>query len=45
MPVGGIWLLYLLDYNLSVAAAVGFIALAGVSAEFGVIMLLYLKQA
>ena len=43
--VGGIWLLYLLDYNLSVAAAVGFIALAGVSAEFGVIMLLYLKQA
>lgn len=43
--VGGIWLLYLLDYNLSVAGAVGFIALAGVSAEFGVIMLLYLKQA
>ena len=43
--VGGIWLLYLLDYNLSVAAAVGFIALAGVSAEFGVIMLLYLKTA
>ncbi len=43
--VGGIWLLYLLDYNLSVAGAVGFIALAGVSAEFGVIMLLYLKHA
>src|SRR5688572_12342186 len=43
--VGGIWLLYLLNYNLSVAAAVGFIALAGVAAEFGVIMLLYLKQA
>ena len=43
--VGGIWLLYLLSYNLSVAGAVGFIALAGVSAEFGVIMLLYLKQA
>ena len=43
--VGGIWLLWLLDYNLSVAAAVGFIALAGVSAEFGVIMLLYLKNA
>lgn len=43
--VGGIWLLYLLNYNLSVAGAVGFIALAGVSAEFGVIMLLYLKQA
>ena len=43
--IGGIWLLYGLDYNLSVAAAVGFIALAGVSAEFGVIMLLYLRQA
>jgi Cu(I)/Ag(I) efflux system membrane protein CusA/SilA len=43
--VGGIWLLYLLGYNLSVAGAVGFIALAGVAAEFGVIMLLYLKQA
>jgi Cu(I)/Ag(I) efflux system membrane protein CusA/SilA len=43
--VGGIWLLYLLGYNLSIAGAVGFIALAGVSAEFGVIMLLYLKQA
>ena len=43
--VGGIWLLYLLNYNLSVAGSVGFIALAGLSAEFGVIMLLYLKQA
>jgi Cu(I)/Ag(I) efflux system membrane protein CusA/SilA len=43
--VGGIWLLYFLNYNLSVAAAVGFIALAGVAAEFGVIMLLYLRQA
>ena len=43
--VGGIWLLYLLSFNLSVAGAVGFIALAGVSAEFGVIMLLYLKTA
>jgi Cu(I)/Ag(I) efflux system membrane protein CusA/SilA len=43
--VGGIWLLYGLSYNLSVAGVVGFIALAGVSAEFGVIMLLYLKQA
>jgi len=43
--VGGIWLLYLIGYNLSVAGAVGFIALAGVSAEFGVIMLLYLKHA
>ncbi|RZU00897.1 efflux RND transporter permease subunit [Rivibacter subsaxonicus] len=43
--IGGVWLLWLLGYNLSVAAAVGFIALAGVAAEFGVIMLLYLKQA
>jgi len=43
--VGGVWAMWLLDYNLSVAVAVGFIALAGVSAEFGVIMLLYLKQA
>lgn len=42
---GGIWLLYLLDYNVSIATGVGFIALAGVAAEFGVIMLLYLKQA
>src|SRR5207244_7889770 len=43
--VGGIWLLYVLGYNLSVAGAVGFIALAGVAAEFGVIMLLYLTHA
>ncbi|GAA5786316.1 efflux RND transporter permease subunit [Chitiniphilus shinanonensis] len=43
--VGGVWFLDLLGYHLSVAAGVGFIALAGVSAEFGVIMLLYLKQA
>ena len=42
---GGIWLLWLLGHNLSVASGVGFIALAGVSAEFGVIMLLYLKQS
>ncbi|NDP60393.1 MAG: efflux RND transporter permease subunit, partial [Oxalobacteraceae bacterium] len=42
---GGIWLLWLLDQHMSVASAVGFIALAGVSAEFGVIMLLYLRQA
>jgi Cu(I)/Ag(I) efflux system membrane protein CusA/SilA len=42
---GGIWLLWLLGHNLSVAGGVGFIALAGVSAEFGVIMLLYLKHA
>lgn len=42
---GGVWFLYLLGYNLSVATGVGFIALAGVAAEFGVVMLLYLKQA
>jgi len=42
---GGLWLLYLLGYNQSVASGVGFIALAGVSAEFGVVMLIYLKQA
>ncbi|MCE3607306.1 efflux RND transporter permease subunit [Massilia sp. P8910] len=42
---GGVWLLWLLGHNVSVASAVGFIALAGVSAEFGVIMLLYLKHA
>ena len=42
---GGLWLLYLLGYNQSVASAVGFIALAGVAAEFGVVMLIYLKQA
>jgi Cu(I)/Ag(I) efflux system membrane protein CusA/SilA len=43
--VGGFWLMYALGYHLSIAAAVGFIALAGVAAEFGVVMLLYLKQA
>ncbi|MGF1546468.1 MAG: efflux RND transporter permease subunit [Thiotrichales bacterium] len=43
--VGGLWLLWVLDYNLSVAAAVGLIALAGVAAEFGVVMLLYLNNA
>jgi Cu(I)/Ag(I) efflux system membrane protein CusA/SilA len=43
--IGGVWFLYLLGYNLSVATGVGFIALAGVAAEFGVIMLLYLKNA
>ena len=42
---GGVWFLYLLGFNLSVATGVGFIALAGVAAEFGVIMLLYLKNA
>ncbi|EMB4321759.1 efflux RND transporter permease subunit [Pluralibacter gergoviae] len=43
--IGGVWLLWLLGYNLSVAGAVGFIALAGVAAEFGVIMVLYLNSA
>jgi Cu(I)/Ag(I) efflux system membrane protein CusA/SilA len=43
--VGGFWTLYALGHNLSVAGVVGFIALAGVAAEFGVVMLLYLKQA
>ncbi|MFQ5663969.1 MAG: efflux RND transporter permease subunit [Terriglobia bacterium] len=43
--VGGIWLLYLQSYNLSVAVWVGFIALAGVSAEIGVVMIVYLDQA
>ena len=42
---GGIWMLYLLGYNQSVATGVGFIALAGVAAEFGVVMLIYLKHA
>ncbi len=42
---GGFWLLWLLGYNQSVATAVGFIALAGVAAEFGVVMLIYLKHA
>jgi copper/silver efflux system protein len=43
--IGGVWLLYWLDYELSVATAVGFIALAGVAAEFGVVMLIYLRHA
>jgi Cu(I)/Ag(I) efflux system membrane protein CusA/SilA len=43
--VGGVWLLWLLDFNLSVAAAIGFVALAGVAAETGVVMLLYLDHA
>ena len=42
---GSIWFLYLLNYNLSIATGVGFIALAGVAAEFGVVMLIYLKHA
>jgi len=43
--IGGFWYIWLLGHNLSVAGAVGFIALAGVAAEFGVVMLLYLKHA
>lgn len=43
--IGGIWLLYLLGYDLSVAVGVGFIALAGVAVEIGVVMLVYLNQA
>ncbi|MEO7825998.1 MAG: efflux RND transporter permease subunit, partial [Allosphingosinicella sp.] len=43
--IGGFWLIYMLGHALSVASAVGFIALAGVAAEFGVVMLLYLNQA
>jgi Cu(I)/Ag(I) efflux system membrane protein CusA/SilA len=43
--VGGLWLMYLLGHHLSVASGVGFIALAGVAAEFGVIMLVYLDNA
>jgi Cu(I)/Ag(I) efflux system membrane protein CusA/SilA len=43
--IGGVWLLYLEDFNLSVASGVGFIALAGVAAEIGVIMLVYLNQS
>jgi Cu(I)/Ag(I) efflux system membrane protein CusA/SilA len=43
--VGGVWILWLLGHNVSVASAVGFIGLAGVTAEFGIIMIVYLKQA
>ena len=43
--VGGFWLIWLLGHNLSVAGAIGFIALAGVAAEFGVVMLVYLRHA
>ena len=43
--VGGVWLMWLLDYNMSVAVSVGFIALAGVAAETGVVMLIYLDHA
>ncbi|HKW41566.1 MAG TPA: efflux RND transporter permease subunit [Gemmatimonadales bacterium] len=43
--VGSVWIMWVLDYNLSVAVAVGFIALAGVAAETGVVMLIYLDHA
>ena len=43
--VGGFWLIFLLGYNMSVASAVGFIALGGVAAEIGVVMLIYVNQA
>ncbi len=43
--VGGVWLIFLLGHNLSIATAVGFIALAGLAAEFGVVMLVYLDRA
>jgi Cu(I)/Ag(I) efflux system membrane protein CusA/SilA len=43
--VGGFWLMYLLGYNLSIASAVGFIALGGVASEIGVVMLVYVNQA
>jgi copper/silver efflux system protein len=43
--VGGFWLIYILGYNMSIASAVGFIALGGVAAEIGVVMLIYLDQA
>jgi copper/silver efflux system protein len=43
--IGGLWLLWALGFNLSVAVAVGFIALAGVAAETGVVMLIYLDHA
>jgi len=43
--IGGLWLMYLLDYNMSIAVAVGFIALAGVAVEIGVLMLVYLNQS
>ena len=43
--VGSIWLMWLLGYNFSVAVAVGFIALAGVATEIGVVMIVYLDEA
>jgi copper/silver efflux system protein len=43
--VGGFWLMFLLGYNMSIASAVGFIALGGVASEIGVVMLVYVNQA
>ncbi len=43
--VGGVWFIYLLGYNMSIAVGVGFIALAGVAAEIGVLVLIYIDQA
>ena len=43
--IGGVWLLWWLDHDVSIASAVGFIGLAGVAAEFGIVMIVYLKQA
>ena len=43
--IGGVWLMWLLDYNFSVAAVVGFIALAGVATETGIVMIVYLDEA
>ena len=42
---GGVWFMFLLDYNMSIASAVGFIALGGVAAEIGIVMLVYLNQS
>jgi len=42
---GGLWLMYLLGYHMSIASAIGFVALGGVAAEFGVVMLLYVNEA
>jgi copper/silver efflux system protein len=43
--VGGVWYVFLLGHHLSIASAIGFIALAGLAAEFGVVMLVYIRQA
>ena len=44
-PIGGLWMMYLLDYDLSIAVGVGFIALAGLATETGVVMLVYLDES